>query len=79
MKRTLSSSRTAAPSGPPEPALRARLPGLDGLRAVAVLGVIAFHFAPSTFVGGYIGVDMFFVISGFLITGLLVRERVDTG
>jgi len=56
-----------------------RLPGLDGLRAVAVLAVIAFHFLPDTLKGGYVGVDVFFVISGFLITGLLVRERATAG
>ena len=55
-----------------------RLRGLDGLRALAVILVILFHLTPGKFVGGYIGVDVFFVISGFLITGLLVRER-DTG
>ncbi|MBX3099228.1 MAG: acyltransferase [Salinibacterium sp.] len=57
----------------------ARLAGLDGLRAVAVLAVIAFHFLPDTVKGGYVGVDVFFVISGFLITGLLLRERAATG
>ena len=56
-----------------------RLPGLDGLRAVAVIAVIAFHFLPDTVKGGYVGVDVFFVISGFLITGLLVRERATAG
>ncbi len=56
-----------------------RLVGLDGLRAIAVIAVIAFHFAPTTVVGGYVGVDVFFVISGFLITGLLVRERIAKG
>jgi peptidoglycan/LPS O-acetylase OafA/YrhL len=47
---------------------------IDGLRAFAVLLVIGFHAFPSRFPGGYVGVDIFFVISGFLITGLLLRE-----
>lgn len=55
------------------------LSGLDGLRALAVTLVIVFHFAPAAVPGGYIGVDVFFVISGFLITGLLVREHRATG
>ncbi|MEP6482297.1 MAG: acyltransferase family protein [Rhodoglobus sp.] len=56
-----------------------RIAGLDGLRAIAVAAVIAYHYLPNQAVGGYIGVDVFFVISGFLITGLLVRERHRTG
>ena len=49
-------------------------PDIDGLRAVAVLGVVAFHAAPTLLPGGYVGVDVFFVISGFLITGILIRD-----
>ena len=49
-------------------------PGLDGLRAVAVLSVMAFHFGASWASGGFLGVDMFFVLSGYLITSLLVVE-----
>ncbi len=56
-----------------------RYAGLDGLRAIAVLLVIAFHLLPGAVVGGYLGVDVFFVISGFLITALLLRERKATG
>ena len=41
---------------------------IDGLRAVAVLGVILYHFSHAWFRGGYVGVDVFFVISGYLIT-----------
>ena len=63
----------------PRPTRAARLRGLDGLRAIAVTTVIAFHFAPGLLPGGYIGVDIFFVISGFLITTLLLRERAETG
>lgn len=52
----------------------ARLPGLDGLRAVAVLLVVVYHLFPAL-PAGFLGVDVFFVISGFLITTLLLRER----
>ncbi|MEG2018652.1 MAG: acyltransferase family protein, partial [Clostridium sp.] len=44
------------------------IPGLDGLRAFAVLAVIAYHFNLSFAMGGFLGVDVFFVISGYLIT-----------
>ncbi|MEO5652829.1 MAG: acyltransferase, partial [Marmoricola sp.] len=50
-------------------------PALDGLRAVAVIAVIAFHGANQALPGGWLGVDLFFVISGFLITTLLLTER----
>lgn len=57
-----------------------RFRGLDGLRAIAVLVVVAYHlFPPAVLTGGFIGVDVFFVISGFLITSLLLRERAQTG
>ena len=49
-------------------------PELDGLRGVAILGVMAFHAHASFMSGGYIGVDIFFVLSGFLITSLLISE-----
>lgn len=52
-------------------------PELDGLRAFAVLAVIVLHYfnAPGFFVGGFLGVDLFFILSGFLITRLLLEER----
>jgi peptidoglycan/LPS O-acetylase OafA/YrhL len=52
---------------------------IQGMRAIAVLMVIAFHAQLTGFGGGYIGVDVFFVISGYLITGLLQRELACTG
>src|SRR6516165_8916444 len=50
-------------------------PDVEGLRAVAVLLVVFYHAGLSHLSGGYVGVDVFFVISGFVITGVLVRER----
>lgn len=52
---------------------------IEGLRAVAVTAVVLFHAAVPGINGGYVGVDVFFVISGFLITGLLWREVSGTG
>lgn len=57
------------------PALRYR-PEIDGLRAVAVLPVVLFHSGLSWFPGGYVGVDIFFVISGFLITSIILAQML---
>src|SRR5262245_46144444 len=62
----------AAPSG-------TRRADLEGLRAIAVVLVVLFHAGVKPLAGGYIGVDVFFVLSGYLITGLLVRELQATG
>ncbi|GAA3730676.1 acyltransferase family protein [Leifsonia bigeumensis] len=69
-----------------EPRLRQRptkashfLPHVQGLRAIAVMLVVLYHVWPGRLSGGYIGVDIFFVISGFLITGQLARELDRTG
>lgn len=50
-------------------------PSLDGLRGIAIMMVMVFHATPNLLVGGFIGVDIFFVLSGFLITNLLIREH----
>lgn len=55
------------------------IPGLDGLRAIAVLGIIIYHLNKQWLTGGFLGVDTFFVISGYLITSLLLKEYDDTG
>lgn len=54
-------------------------PGLDGLRAVAVLAVVAYHYSPRQLPGGFLGVDVFFVLSGYLIGGLLLTEADVSG
>jgi peptidoglycan/LPS O-acetylase OafA/YrhL len=54
-------------------------PDVEGLRGVAILCVILYHVGWSVAMGGYIGVDMFFVLSGYLITGLLVTEAENKG
>ena len=81
-KRTIASNRPAdgAPAEahlkPPKEGFR---PDVEGLRAVAVGVVLLYHAEVPFTPGGYVGVDVFFVISGFLITGLLVRELEKTG
>ena len=69
----------------PEPAWAAilvsvkRRTDIEGLRAIAVLAVLLFHAGVPGLDGGYVGVDVFFVVSGFLITSLLVAEKTNTG
>ncbi|MFE6834938.1 acyltransferase family protein [Streptomyces sp. NPDC057705] len=73
-----SGSRAGVESGP-SPHRSAFRPDIEGLRGVAVLAVLAFHAGIPWATGGFVGVDVFFVISGYLITGLLVREAITTG
>ena len=54
-------------------------PEIDGLRAVAIVPVVLFHASVPGFGGGFVGVDVFFVISGYLITGILARDLADGG
>src|SRR5260370_10887336 len=54
-------------------------PDIEGLRGLAVAVVVAFHCGIPTLSGGFVGVDVFFVLSGYLITGLLVAEVRSTG
>lgn len=54
-------------------------PDIDGLRAIAVLSVVLYHLNEAILPGGFVGVDIFFVISGYLITKLIYKERVESG
>jgi peptidoglycan/LPS O-acetylase OafA/YrhL len=72
-------SATGKPTLTSTPSHAARIPQLDGLRAVAVLLVFLVHTFPNRMPGGHIGVDIFFVLSGYLITTILLRERDRTG
>ena len=62
------------PDAPPEGPSLSYMPALDGVRAFAVLGVMAFHSGVRFLPAGFLGVDTFFVLSGFLITSLLLGE-----
>jgi peptidoglycan/LPS O-acetylase OafA/YrhL len=55
------------------------LPALDGLRGLAVLAVVVYHYRPSWLPAGFLGVDLFMVLSGFLITSLLLAEHARAG
>ncbi len=69
---------TSADESGTAPGDRSFRPDVEGLRAVAVLLVVLYHANMPGLPGGFVGVDVFFVISGFVITGLLLRERAST-
>ena len=90
MSATVDATRPARGDGPTRPLSRdgARhhqisqlpyMPGLDGIRAVAVVAVMVYHANSSWLAGGYLGVEVFFVISGYLITLLLIAEHERSG
>ncbi|HLV04589.1 MAG TPA: acyltransferase, partial [Actinomycetaceae bacterium] len=84
MAQTTAPARTARPRGagrrPSGTDPRTgHIHGLDGLRALAVGAVLVYHLRPTSLPGGFLGVDVFFVISGFLITTLLLRELGSRG
>ena len=67
---------TVSAGAPPKLGYR---PSLDGLRAVSVMAVVLYHAGVSWMPGGFLGVEVFFVVSGFLITALLIDERHHSG
>lgn len=71
------STRGAAALGVADASGVSYVPALDGLRAIAILGVVGYH--AGLLPGGYLGVDVFFVLSGFLITSILMREHEARG
>jgi peptidoglycan/LPS O-acetylase OafA/YrhL len=70
----IASEPAARPAAAPAPPAAHYRPQLDGLRAVAVYLVVAYHAGIPVFSGGFIGVDLFFVLSGYLVTQLLLRD-----
>jgi peptidoglycan/LPS O-acetylase OafA/YrhL len=74
-----SEAEKASPRAPRAPSTSGYRPFLDGLRAVAILGVLVYHLNRAWLPGGYLGVDVFFVLSGYLITMLLLAEHRDKG
>jgi peptidoglycan/LPS O-acetylase OafA/YrhL len=82
LPRAVEPGSARPPAGTRPPTIGTQLPyrpGLDGLRALAVAGVVLYHAGVSWMPGGFLGVDVFFVLSGYLITSLLLAERRREG
>jgi peptidoglycan/LPS O-acetylase OafA/YrhL len=79
MAVTIDPSPVAGGEAGTPPGDRRFRPDVQGLRAIAILLAIVYHADIQPFSGGYVGIEVFFVISGFVITGLLLRERETTG
>jgi peptidoglycan/LPS O-acetylase OafA/YrhL len=79
MAVTIDPSPVAGGDAGTPPGDRRFRPDVQGLRAIAILLAIVYHADIQPFSGGYVGIEVFFVISGFVITGLLLRERDSTG
>src|SRR5262245_20006425 len=63
----------AAPGAAPKPSIPYNA-ALDGVRAIAIMAVLIFHVSPAILGGGFVGVDVFFVLSGFLVTSILIKD-----
>src|SRR4051812_6194653 len=72
-------SRAVATEVSPEATKMAYRPALDGMRAIAVYLVVAFHAGLAALPGGYIGVDIFFVLSGYLVTRIILSDLAGGG
>lgn len=77
--REIHRSRTRTHYAPEQERKRRYMPGLDELRALAVLAVIAYHLNPAWLPGGFLGVSLFFTLSGYLVTDLIVHEWETNG